>query len=375
MRIAYDYQTFVIQSYGGISRYFACLAQGLIDLQQQVQIFAPLHRNHYVGTLPLGTVNGRELTKFPPKTTRLITAYNQMLSRKRIAIWQPEIVHETYYSRFGSAPKNCPTVITVYDMIHELFREEFSARDNATEIKKIAIARADHVICISENTRQDLMRLFGTPASKLSVVHLGFDEFGNHGTTSVTSPKASPFLLYVGSRGGYKNFASFLKSVAASNKLLKDFEIVAFGGGRFSVAELELIQYLGFASNQVKQVSGDDILLGEYYRTARAFVYPSLYEGFGIPPLEAMAHQCPVISSNTSSMPEVIGEAAEFFNPSDVEEMSRAIEAVVYSESRVDDLRKKGLAQLPNFSWKKCTQETLAIYQSLSGKDLCRNLR
>ena len=369
MRIAYDYQAFSLQSYGGISRYFTCLAQGLIDFQQQVQVFAPLHRNRYVSALPSGVVNGREFIKFPPQSKGLFAIYNQVVTRKKIANWQPGIVHETYYARFGSAPKNCPTVITVHDMIHELFRGEFPALDSTTKLKRIAIERADHIICISENTKQDLMRLNGTPASKITVVHHGFDQFGDRGAAPVKSSNARPFLLYVGDRHqGYKNFAGFLKAVATSKKLLKDFEIVAFGSKRFLSTELALIQSLGFTDNQVKQVSGDDALLGHYYRTAQAFVYPSQYEGFGIPPLEAMAHQCPVISANSSSMPEVIGEAAEFFTPSSIDDMRRAIEAVVYSESRQDDLRKKGLARLPHFSWEKCSRETLAVYQSLSGQ-------
>ena len=369
MRIAFDHQAFSLQSYGGISRYFTCLAQGLIDLQQQVQIFAPLHRNRYVGTLPFGVVNGYEFIKFPPQTKSLFAIYNQVVSRKKISNWQPHIVHETYYSNFGSAPKNCPTVITVYDMIHELFHAEFPASNNITKLKKTAVERADHVICISENTKKDLMRLLGVPASKISVVYLGFDKFSEIRTAPVASYKVRPFLLYVGDRHqDYKNFLGLLKAVATSKSLLEDFEIIAFGSKRFSSTEYSLIQSLGFKPNQVKQVSGDDTLLGEYYNTAHAFVYPSHYEGFGIPPLEAMAHQCPVVSANSSSMPEVIGDAAEFFTPTSIDDMSRAIESVVYSESRRDDLRKRGRARLPHFSWEKCSYETLEVYQSLTGQ-------
>jgi glycosyltransferase involved in cell wall biosynthesis len=367
MRIAFDYQAFSLQSYGGISRYFTCLAQELIDLRQQVKVFAPLHRNRYLGALPSGVVNGREFIKFPPQSKGLFSIYNQIVTKKKIANWQPSIVHETYYSRFGSAPKNCPIVITVHDMIHELFRFEFPVMDSTIRLKKIAIERADHIICISEHTKQDLMRLNGTPASKITVIHHGFDKFEDKGAVPVTISNSHPFLLYVGDRQqGYKNFIGFLKAVATSKRLLKDFEIVAFGSKKFSSTELAFIRSLGFIDNQVKQVSGDDNLLGHYYRTAQAFVYPSLYEGFGIPPLEAMAHQCPVISANGSSMPEVIGNAAEFFTPTSIDDMRRAIEAVAYSESLKDDLRKKGLARLPHFSWEKCSHETLAVYQSLS---------
>jgi glycosyltransferase involved in cell wall biosynthesis len=238
-------------------------------------------------------------------------------------------------------------------------------------IKKLAIERADLVICISENTKKDLMNLYGTSESKISVVHLGFDQFVADATgTSSTSFGIKPFLLYVGQRGGYKNFSGFIKSIAASSILLADFDVIAFGGGAFSSAEMALISSLCFADNQVRQVSGDDTLLGSFYRGASAFVYPSLYEGFGIPTLEAMAHSCPVISSNSSSMPEIVGDAAEYFDPNDLDSMRCAIENVVYSESRVAELKKSGAARLAHFSWKKCTQETFDVYQSLSGKNL-----
>jgi glycosyltransferase involved in cell wall biosynthesis len=279
-------------------------------------------------------------------------------------------VHETYYSNVGTAPNNCQTVITVYDMIQELFPNEFEAQENKLKLKRRAIERADHIICISECTKNDLMRLHGTPANKISLVHLGFDQFAKEEGNNVFSHCFDkPFILYVGQRGGYKNFLGLIKSFASSNKLLNDFDIVAFGGGKFTTAELSLIQSLGFAANQVKQVCGNDDLLGRYYQSAKAFVYPSFYEGFGIPPLEAMAHQCPVISSNKSSMPEVIGIAAEYFDPNVFEDIRLAIENVVYSESRADELRKEGLARLLKFSWKKCTYETLDIYQSLSGNN------
>jgi glycosyltransferase involved in cell wall biosynthesis len=367
MRIAFDYQIFSLQSYGGISRYFTRLAQSLLNMEQQVGIFAPLHQNNYLPSLPHEAVYGRHVSRYPPKTARMFLAYSQFWSRYKIAKWQPDIVHETYYVKIGSAPQKCPTVITVYDMIDELFANENPEAENATAIKRIAVHRADHVLCISENTKLDLMRLHGTPASKISVVYLGFDQFAALESSHISASYAGkPFLLYVGQRAGYKNFAGFLKAVAASKRLVSDFDIVAFGGQKFSSAELSLIHSLGFADNQVQHRSGSDDLLGNLYNSARAFVYPSLYEGFGIPPLEAMAHRCPVISSNTSSMPEVIGAAGEYFNPAEIDDMRRAIEAVVYSDSRADDLRRLGEQQLTAFSWTKCTQETLDVYRSLT---------
>jgi glycosyltransferase involved in cell wall biosynthesis len=367
LKVAYDYQIFFSQSYGGVSRYFFCLAHGIIEAQHQVKIFAPLHRNSYISSLPSGVVDGQRVIKFPLKTTTLISAYNHLITKKKIARWKPDVVHETYYSRFGSAPKNCPIVITVHDMIHELFPENFSAHDNTISLKKKAIDRADHIICVSDNTKQDLMRLNGTPANKITVVHHGFDKFSDYGIQSFAiTMNERPFILYVGGRGGYKNFSGFLKAFASSKRLLSDFDIVAFGGGAFSIAESDLIREMSFFTHQVRHVSGDDMLLARHYSTARAFVYPSLYEGFGIPPLEAMAHNCPVISSNTSSLPEVIGDAAQYFSPTNLEEMKLAIELVVYSDSRVNCLINLGKQRLAYFSWEKCVQETLDIYRSLT---------
>jgi glycosyltransferase involved in cell wall biosynthesis len=367
MRIAFDYQAFVLQPYGGISRYFTRLAQGVLEAGQQTGIFAPLFRNKYLPSLPREVVFGRQISSYPSKTWRLFRAYNQWRALPEIAKWRPDIVHETYYARVGSAPMKCPTVITVYDMIQELFADDMSLMDNTATLKRIAIERADHVICISENTRQDLMRMHGTPARKLSVVHLGFDNFVAGGVSLAEKACAGKqFLLYVGVRSEYKNFAGLLRAVASSRRLISDFDIVAFGGSGFTSAELRLIQSLGFAEGQVRHCSGVDEVLGRLYDSARAFVYPSKYEGFGIPPLEAMAHRCPVICSNTSSIPEVVKEAGEYFNPADVADMQRAIEAVVYSDSRVDELRELGSRRLDAFSWNKCTQETLDVYRALA---------
>lgn len=257
-------------------------------------------------------------------------------------------------------------MVTVYDMIHELFKENFPPNDPTTNIKRIAVDRADHVICISQSTRRDLINLFGTPEEKVSCIHLGFEQFPPNENAQTSNPAGDrPYLLYVGGRYGYKNFARFLHGVAASGDLKRDFDVVTFGGGRFSAAQRALIKHLGFRDSQVRQVSGDDSLLGICYKQARAFVYPPLYEGFGLPPLEAMAHNCPVISSNTSSMPEVIGEAAEFFDPNDTEDMTRAIQSVVYSDERVNQLTALGRERLKKFSWRRCGEETLAVYENL----------
>lgn len=366
MRVAFDYQAFCMQPYGGISRYFTRAVEQLLISGVDVKIFCGAHRNFYLDELPVSVVLGRRVNSYPPKSMRLVQAYNRFVGKRAMCDWRPDVVHETYYSKCASAPRGCATVLTVYDMIHELYPSSFLARDNTTEIKRSAIARADHVICISESTRNDLINLLSVPEEKISVVHLGFEKFSP--ASSVNSfpyNNVRPFILYVGGRSGYKNFSGFLKAFSRSPQLLIDFDIVAFGGGAFSATELSLIKSLGYSSDQVKQIGGNDSVLGVLYKAARAFVYPSLYEGFGLPPLEAMAQSCPVISSCTSSMPEVIGNAGVFFDPHSEEDMTAAIERVVYDDALMASLRALGQERLAQFSWQRCAAETLSIYQSL----------
>ena len=211
-----------------------------------------------------------------------------------------------------------------------------------------------------------MIKFFDIPPEKITVIHLACDlNMKLEIDKSKKTIYSKPFLLFVGGREGYKNFNRFLEAVSISNKLIKQFDIVAFGGGIFSAKENALIRSLGFKKDQVKQVGGDDSVLASLYQSASAFVYPSLYEGFGIPPLEAMVNECPVISSNSSSIPEVVGEAGEYFNPEDVENLSLAIENVVFNQNRIIALKLEGLKRINNFSWQKCAKETLKVYESI----------
>ena len=164
---------------------------------------------------------------------------------------------------------------------------------------------------------------------------------------------------------GYKNFSRLLQAFAASERLKNDFSLVCFGGRGLSGAELDEINSLGFARNRIVQVAGDDRVLANLYQYASILVYPSLYEGFGIPPLEAMSFKCPVACSYTSSLPEVAGDAAEYFDPLDTESIRSAIETVVYSTDKSATLIARGLVRLKLFSWEACAQQTKAVYASL----------
>ena len=375
MRIAFDHQAFCLQRTGGISRYFCELANAILPNNKDVRIFAPLHRNTYLRDLPAANVQGHWIKDYPAYTAALCTRIMGRLASAAIARWQPDLIHETYYSSRPSGSKKAPTVLTVFDMISELgfMGDQASQGDMKQTPKFQAVQRADHIICISQSTQRDLIRLFDVPASKTTVIHLGCDAFRvkpHDAPEPVAIPLAAqqpkPYLLYVGLRGAYKNFFGLLEAYATSKRLTEDFDLVAFGAGAFTQDEQTQITALGLSRDQVRQTAGADEYLADLYRNAATLVYPSLYEGFGLPPLEAMAQGCPVVSSNTSSMPEVIGDAAEYFDPDQADDISAAIERVVYAPERRKELIGKGHVRSKMFDWATCASETMRLYQTIT---------
>lgn len=364
MKIAFDSQIFTMQEYGGVSRYICSLADSLSHQPDvEPKIFAPLHINAYLPDLSLELAFEHRVPKIS-KTGRFVSTLSRMLARPMISRFHPAIVHETYYASHAYAPRSARRVVTVYDMIHELFASEFPSSDQTSKLKRIATQRASHVICISESTRKDLINIFNLPTDKVSVVYLGFDRL-TLAVTTFERKERKPYLLYVGQRFGYKNFSGFLRAYVSSGFLRNHFEVICFGGGVFTNDELRLFAELGLSQNQVFQVSGSDSKLASYYSNAALFVYPSIYEGFGIPPLEAMSLGCPVVCSNNSSIPEVVGTASEYFNATDTESIRAAIEHVLNSNSRRDELIGLGKLRCAEFSWQRCAIETLAVYRSL----------
>jgi glycosyltransferase involved in cell wall biosynthesis len=275
----------------------------------------------------------------------------------------PDIIHETYFTAnpVGKARRR---VVTVYDMTHELFAGEIPFAQRWIDAKRAAVNRADHVVCISEHTRQDLLRLSDIDPARTSVVHLGYSmTTETDKALNVEGSKRRPSLLYVGHRMGYKNFGTLLQAYASS-ALLREFELIAFGGPPFLPDEQQEIERLGI-TDRVRFESGSDQELAAHYRAATAFIFPSKYEGFGLPPLEAMSHDCPVVCSNAGSIPEVVGDAGVYFDPNSAEDLRTALERVVTTEALQADLRTRGHAQLAAFSWDKCAAATAQIYRQI----------
>jgi len=363
MRIAFDHQIFGAQEYGGVSRYAYELSAELArTFGRDVAVIAPLYVNRYLDNAPTNlNVMGVSVPTLP-KTARFYRAANWFLAWPAHRYFHPDIVHETYYSSKRLGPGYAKIVLTVYDMIHEKFGDDFPRGNTTSKCKALAVKRADHVICISQQTRLDLIEQLGVDPAKTSVVHLGFTRTSQAASEQKVDPKGRPFLLYVGSRGGYKNFDLLAQVYARSTALRNNFDLVCFGGGALLSREKSMLQQLGLSEPRVRHASGDDSILAGLYRSASVFVYPSLYEGFGIPPLEAMNFDCPVVCSDASSIPEVVGDAAERFDPYDPDSMRIAIERVTTDEALRRTLVARGRDRIKQFSWERCAKETLAVY-------------
>jgi glycosyltransferase involved in cell wall biosynthesis len=362
MKILYDHQIFTAQAYGGISRYFYNLSMELSKIKDlHVKIISPVYVNEYLKANPPDFLTGMPIPSFP-KTERVKKLICRSFCERHIKKFNPDILHETYYSLGSFSSFFGPRAITIYDMIHELYPSLFSIEDKSSFLKKESIHRADTVICISENTKRDLLNIFSIPESKVNVVHLGFQELEMDRNSDRFLN--DDYILFVGNRAGYKNFTGLLKAFSLSPFLRKDLKILCFGGGVLTVQEKNLIGQLGLADSVVF-ASGSDSDLARAYLGASAFVYPSLYEGFGIPPLEAMSLDCPVVCSKTSSIPEIVGDAGEFFDPEEPEDIANAIERVISSPERREKLIRNGKTRRALFSWNRCAAETLEIYKAL----------
>lgn len=370
MRIAFDSNVFTLQKYGGVSRYLVRLGEELLREGNAVRVFGWLHTNRHLTDSGMRLTGMRYVKCFPRLTRRMAHHAGDLLGGWEMRRWQPDLIHESFCHARRVGPGSVARVCTIHDLIHELYPEYWGRMDRTPEYRRKTLERCQAVICVSESTRRDLLRLVDVDPAKVHVVHHGFDHISAAGGLSpaeeveLAAVVRAPYLLYVGARYCYKNFQGFLRGLAHSS-VRREFRVVAFGGGAWTRVESDLINQLGFSEGEVVQLGGSDALLHKLFLRATAFVYPSIYEGFGFPPLEAMARGCPVIASNASSMPEVIGNAAEFFDPSDIHAIGDALEAVVTSRERREELVKCGYERLQAFSWGKCASETMDVYQSV----------
>lgn len=363
MNILYDHQVFVAQRHGGISRYFIELIRRLGQrADTDITLFAGFHRNALLDAasreLPARVI-GRYLPRGIDCARRPLTLLNQLWLARVARSAAPEIYHPTYYKTLlPGLPAT--RVVTLYDMTHERFPDHFPPEDPTPARKREAVARAARVICISDHTRRDAQRLLGVPDERMSVIHIGGAPVGQPRRARPLEPS---YLLYVGARGGYKNAELLWRAWSHTPALRERHHLVFFGGeGAGGLPG-------GAADPRVHRVSGSDDDLATWYAHAHAFVYPSRYEGFGLPLLEAMQCGCPVVASSSSSLPEVAGDAGLLFPPDSEDRLAEALLRLDRDPALREDLRRRGLARSRLFSWDRCAEETWRVYeQALTGR-------
>ncbi|MGN5139808.1 glycosyltransferase family 4 protein [Aeromonas sp. 164P] len=265
------------------------------------------------------------------------------------------VFHSTYYRLPANA--NLPVVTTVHDFTYEKFFKG-PARWIHSWQKSRAIRNSDIVICVSHNTAKDLMQYCPVDKTKIRVVHNGVSE--SYYPLSIKSNFNYNSVLFVGARGGYKNFNLAIDAVAA----VANLELHIVGGGELSSAELQQLEdKLSGRYRWLGRLSDNELNMA--YNHAYALLYPSSYEGFGIPIIEAMRAGCPVISVNVSSIPEVAGDAAILVNEPNVAAFS---EALITLPAMRNQLIRAGFMQAAKFSWDRCFEETLEVYNELLAK-------
>mgnify|MGYP003951154069 CR=1 FL=1 len=364
MKIFYDHQIFCNQNYGGPSRYFVSLVEKLKDKNLDIKISAPLHINEYLKNLDKKIIFGKKLffSKYISNTYSLknkISLFNSKINKLYLNHFKPDVVHFTYYDHIISNNSKIKKVVTIYDLIHEKYYKDYGFEENYLPKKKI-IDIADKIICISENTKKDLIEIYKVNEKRIFVTHLSSNEIKNKSLKKLFN---FPYILFVGSRWKYKNFYNLLKMLSEKKLLLKNFKIVLFGGGNLNKYELSLIQNFKLDVKDFYCLNGNDETLNSCYKYASAFIYPSLYEGFGLPILEAFSNNCPVVCSDNKVFREVAGEATEYFDPNDTESMYFMLNKVLESEDYKKIMIEKGIQQNKKFSWEKCANLTKKIYQ------------
>lgn len=353
-----DEQIFAIQAYGGISRLFAELARQFIEHGVEGvtmnQLNAPIVTRYILDNPALS----RELNVHPARNEW--TALGRYLSRVRTHA-DADVVHNTFYLPHGLTPtRGAKRIVTIHDMIPELLPSTRRRLDLLT-LKRRYVDTADHVICVSEATRQDLLRVYPEVGAPISVVHHGVDDRFRPGDAALPDLPAN-YLLMVGNRSQYKDGAILFRAFGRVAREVPGVDLVCIGGGPFTREERSVLGAEGI-DGRVHQDVLSDPRMPAAYSNARAFVFPSRFEGFGLPVLEAMACGAPTVLAQASSLPEVGGDAALYFPVGDAESLADVLLLLLADDNLAGDLRQRGIERARQFTWQRTAEETAQAYR------------
>lgn len=361
MNILFDYQALCMQKYGGVSRYvfeIATRMNKINDVNIDVKSFFSI--NYYFEMY----YKKQSLNKYPKHIKRLVEVFNKVyisfINENKF-----DIIHPTYYDPYIINKFKGKLIITVHDMTHELFYSNKQWAKQTIENKRRCIYAADKIIAVSQCTKNDILKFYSDiPQDKIVVIYHGSSiEFSKKKNKQIMHLPDN-YILFMGNRSEYKNFINYVKAVAPIIIKNPNYYLVFGGGGNFTPVEIELLEGENIADKAI-QLNYSDNELNFVYSKAKCFVYPSLYEGFGIPILEAFACECPTLISKASCFPEVAEDASEYFDPTNIVDMREKIISVVFDEEKRSLLATKGSQRLLNFSWENAVEKTYEIYTSL----------
>ena len=337
---------FSLQRSGGISTYFNELLSRLLGAGIPVNCF----------------VYGQGTGLAPIEVQRRARMLERYRACRLGSTAQRVLFHSSYY-RLPSR-NHGPVVTTVHDFTYERFSSGPRRWIHSWQ-KSRAIEGADAVICVSESTRKDLLEFMPhISLQRVHVIHNGVSDDFRPVDKADDALASRPYVLYVGSRSRYKNFGLAVEAVSS----FEGVDFVAVGGGTLTSSEERLLEQKLCGRYELRGVV-DVGTLKQLYNGAICLLYPSSYEGFGIPVLEAMRAGCPVVALDASSIPEVAGSAASLVPRADPELFASAISHLRNAAVR-DEFRARGQRQAARFSWDKTFSETMNVYQDLLGEPL-----
>lgn len=354
MRVLFDHNLFY-QIYGGASKYFVMMIRSL-PKECSWRTSTLFSRNEHVCQKQLFWRCTQR--QYSDKFWRKVIDYNFRWTRRVIAGQHYDVFHQTDYGTYFLKELGSKPLVVTY---HDCNFSTYDPHPELVELQRQSITRANAIITPSANTKRDLLEHFDVPSERVHVIH--------HGIELSSSPLPcsrvveSEYILYVGMRHNHKNFTRMLNAFA---KFHHEFPAVKLFCTHlpFSPAEQELIHSLQL-DDVVEQRTVSDLELHQLYRDAAFFIYPSLYEGFGMPILEAWAQKCPVLLSNASCFPEVAGDAGYYFEPMDVDDIAAKM-ITAYSDAALRQaLSAKGWARVQDFSWQTCAAKHYEVYRSL----------
>jgi glycosyltransferase involved in cell wall biosynthesis len=283
-----------------------------------------------------------------------------------------DLIHSPENATLFVKLKNQKKIVTVHDIRQHVFPKFNKATTLSYLFLPRTLKTTDKIITVSNSTKKDLIHYFNVPEEKIKVILLAADEKFqplNDEETKEVKQKYHlnfPFILYLGGLAAHKNISTLIKAFYTLKKKKFQHKLVITGKKRWKYNEIfETIDKLNLQKDVIFTGYVPDEDLPALYNAADLFVYPSLYEGFGLPPLEAMVCGTPVITSNTSSLPEVVGDAGIMVDPYDVDGLADAMYDVLTNDGLREEMIKKGLERTKRFSWEKCARETLKVYEEV----------